>query len=82
MGLSCLRNALQGMPACSECVEVGGTPRVMQREPPTNPLPRPETPSPLVELPLSKSRAYEWSEYNKRHFFLHSLPLAGPSLPL
>lgn len=65
---------LQGIPACSEYLEVGGASRAMQREPPT-------ACSPPV-LPLPKSRAYEWPEYNKRHFFLLSLPLASPSLPL
>lgn len=35
-------------------------------------------PLPPVELPLSKSQAYEWSEYNKRHFFLHSPPSCRP----
>lgn len=58
----------RGIPACSEYLQVGGASQAMQREPPTAYKP-PCTP------PLPKTRAYEWPEYNKRHFF----PLLPPS---
>lgn len=41
--------ALQGIPACSEYLEMGGASRAMQREPPTACYPL-QPPSPSLEL--------------------------------